>query len=132
MTAFRARRTFHPVDIALFSAATWNPHRIHLDEQSARADGLPGIVVQSHFVPAALLAALDGDRDARGRLGIGDRPLRAISWRNRRPVLAGETVLYEASAEDDEPGSVTWRALVDGEVATDGRLGFDPGEPGGS
>jgi len=34
------------VQLFMFSAATWNRHRIHYDKDAALADGLPDVVVQ--------------------------------------------------------------------------------------
>ena len=48
----------------LFSAATWNPHRIHYDRDYARHEGHPDILVQSHlhacFISQALLDTVGG------------------------------------------------------------------------
>ncbi len=105
-------RRFTEVDLALFAGATWNPHLIHLNPEVARASGLPGLVVQSHLVPAALLAALDE------RLASGRPILRSVHWRNRAPVTANQDVVYSVSCPE-APTDYQWEARVgDTTVAT--------------
>ena len=114
-------RLFTPVDLALFSAATWNPHLIHLDSDAARRDGLPGVVAQSHFLPAALLAAVD---DA---LGGAPAVLTTVEWRNHAPVLAGAEARFELDpprASEGRAPAREWRAIVDGQTVADGTLAF--------
>jgi acyl dehydratase len=116
------RRTFSAVDLALFSAATWNPHLIHLDADAAKRDGLEGAVVQSHFVPAALLASLDDDPGAMRELQIDGGALHGVSWRNLGAILAGQEVTYRIERAGN--GVVTWRAYVGDGIVAEGTLSF--------
>ena len=74
-----------PTEVQLFrfSAVTWNAHRIHYDLPHARAEGYPGILVQSHlhgcFLAQAVLAWG----------GPGSRLLR-FSWQNRGVAVPGD------------------------------------------
>jgi hydroxyacyl-ACP dehydratase HTD2-like protein with hotdog domain len=78
------------IDLFRFSAATWNAHRIHYDEPRARAEGLPGAVVQAHL-HGAWMARL-----ATSIAGPGAR-LRSLDWTNRGAVVANETVSLAAT-----------------------------------
>jgi acyl dehydratase len=118
MTAFEIRRAFSRIDLALFSAATWNPHLIHLAPDDAARDALPGVVVQSHFLPAALLAAIDQNPSPTGIPKIEGYRLTGISWRNRKPVLAGQEVLYAVRTADS--GSIHWTGTVQGGIVAEG------------
>jgi hydroxyacyl-ACP dehydratase HTD2-like protein with hotdog domain len=107
---------FSPVDLALFAGATWNPHLIHLNPEFARASGLGDLVVQSHLVPARLLALLDQD----GRLH-GQPRLRAASWRNRAPILANQEIIYSVRGSYDG-GGFEWQARVGDVTAATGNF----------
>jgi acyl dehydratase len=126
MTEFEVRRAFSRIDLALFSAATWNPHLIHLAPDGAARDQLPGVVVQSHFLPAALLAAMDQNPSLMGVPKREGHRLTGISWRNRRPVLAGQEVLYAVRTADSGP--IDWTGSVQGGVVAEGTFSFGPSE----
>lgn len=83
-----ASRSATAVDLFRFSAATWNAHRIHFDPEWARAEGLPGPVVQAHLHGAWLAQV------AREVGGPAAR-LTRLSWSNRAPVIAGQVVAIE-------------------------------------
>jgi hydroxyacyl-ACP dehydratase HTD2-like protein with hotdog domain len=83
-------RTPSAIDLFRFSAVTWNAHRIHYDEAHAKSEGLPGSVVQAHLHGAYLGQA------ALAWGGAGSR-LRELSWRNKAPAVAGETLRIELS-----------------------------------
>jgi hydroxyacyl-ACP dehydratase HTD2-like protein with hotdog domain len=76
-----------PSNIALFrfSAATWNAHRIHYDQDYARSEAQPDVVVQGYMFGAYLAQMLQD------WAGDGARLLR-LAYSNRRPAFAGETV----------------------------------------
>ncbi len=118
MTHASGQRLFTAVDLALFSAATWNPHLIHLDAAAAQQDGLPGVVVQSHFLPAAMLALLDATGAHRSDA------LRGLTWRNRAPVLVDADVAF--TIEESQGGTFTWEAKVGDLVAADGSVLLRP------
>ena len=80
------------VQLFRFSAVSWNAHRIHYDLQFARQSGFSGVLVQSTLhgellARAALTAAGDGAR------------LRRITWRNRQPAFAGQTLRYQVAGD---------------------------------
>ncbi|MFE7243115.1 acyl dehydratase [Streptomyces sp. NPDC057580] len=108
----------HPgaVDLFRFSAVTWNAHRIHYDHGQAAAEGLPGVVVQSHLHGAYLAQAVLRWGGPRSRI-------RALSWRNRLPVTASERVTVR--------GVVTAVRTVSGRLLADCALTElnDRGEP---
>ena len=83
-------RVASEIDLFRFSAVTWNAHRIHLDAEWARAEGLAGPIVQAHLHGAWLgqIAREVGGSAAR---------LRQLSWANRRGVVAGEPVTIDAT-----------------------------------
>jgi acyl dehydratase len=74
------------VQLFRFSAATWNAHRIHYDDEYARLEGYPGILVQSHlqgcFLAHAAVAWTNG-------LGT----LRKFRWENRRFAVADDILV---------------------------------------
>lgn len=70
----------------LFSAATANPHRIHYDLPYAQSEGFGGVVVQSHLHACFLADA------ALRSFGPGGT-LRSLSWQNRAPAFAGDTLV---------------------------------------
>jgi hydroxyacyl-ACP dehydratase HTD2-like protein with hotdog domain len=77
------RLEFTPTRVQLFrfSAVSWNSHRIHYDQEYARAEGFPDVVVQS---------TLHGEVFARTVLrwaGPG-AVLRRVEWRNRATAYA--------------------------------------------
>jgi hydroxyacyl-ACP dehydratase HTD2-like protein with hotdog domain len=76
------------LQLARFSAATWNSHHIHVDPVAARAEGLPDVVVQSTLFPE-LAASV-----ARTWFGDQARQITRIAWRNRRPVVADQILTW--------------------------------------
>ena len=90
------RQSFSRLMLARFSAATWNTHRIHVDPLGARAEGLPDVVVQSTLYPEAARRVVAG--------WLGDRPwrLRAVTWRNLRPVTPDTELLWTGTVDDPQ------------------------------
>lgn len=78
------------VDLFLFSAATWLPHRIHYDRDFARSEGLQDLPVQGPL-QGAYLGELVG-RWARQR---GGRLLQ-LSYCHHAPAYSGEELTCEA------------------------------------
>lgn len=113
-------RTYSAVDLALFAAATWNPHLIHLRPEAATADGLPGPVVQAHFLPATVLAVLDATGE------YGTHELERVSWRNRAPVVEGQPVRFVLEPEVGGVPAWTWTAHVADHVAAEGEVRLRP------
>jgi hydroxyacyl-ACP dehydratase HTD2-like protein with hotdog domain len=106
---------FSQVDLALFAAATWNPHLIHLNPAIARTSGLADVVVQSHLVPARLLTLLDGEPAFAGTV------LRQVAWRNRAPILPNQGVMYSVTPSQAD-GTYDWEARVGPITAATGHL----------
>ena len=83
-----------PVLLFRFSALTYNAHRIHYDaEYSTAVEGLPGLVVHGPLL--ALLCLELPRRHAAGRR------ISRLSFRARRPLLAGQPLTVRAHASDD-------------------------------
>lgn len=122
MSRLEHERTYSAVDLALFAAATWNPHLIHLRPEAAKADGLPGTVTQAHFLPATVLAILDGTGNYR------THELEGISWRNRAPVLEGQGVRFVLEPRNDATTAWTWTAHVGERVVAEGDVRLRRGD----
>lgn len=91
-----------PTTIALFrySAMTWNAHRIHYDQEWARHEGYPEVLVQAHLHGAYLTQLV---MDWMGPGGL----LRKLSWSNRRFATPGDTLTCK--------GRVTRKYVADGQ-----------------
>lgn len=68
------------VQLFLYSAATWNPHRIHYDAAYAQTEGLPDVVVHGPLQGAWLCQYVT---DWAGPLGR----VVHLSWQNRASAL---------------------------------------------
>ena len=92
-------RTWMPTEVQLFlfSAATWNSHRIHYDREYARQEGYPDVLVQSHLHAAVIADAV------RSFCGAGAR-LTAIGWQNRGPAVPGDTLSVTGTVTRVEHG----------------------------
>ena len=72
--------------IFMFSAATWNRHRIHYSKDAAVSEGLPDIVVQRGLI-GNFLARLITD-------WVGDcADLRKLAWKVVRSALPGKDIV---------------------------------------
>ena len=89
------------VQLFLFSAATWNPHRIHYDHAYSAQEGYEGVLVQSHLHACFLAQA------ARSALGP-DARIRSLSWQNRAPAYAGDllTITGEVTSVAEVPAGL--------------------------
>jgi hydroxyacyl-ACP dehydratase HTD2-like protein with hotdog domain len=126
-----APRAYEPstVQCFLFSAATWNSHRIHYDESYATgAEGHGGVLVpgplQGAFLEQFLSARLGADGD-----------IERLQYRNTSPVVAGTPLWCEAEVEQvqDHDGGPTvvfkvWLHRQDGTVTTKGRAWVRPAQ----
>lgn len=93
------RHAFDAVDLFLFSAATWNPHRIHYDlGYSTDVEGYPALVVQGPLQAARMCQVL------RGSLRTGVR-ISDVSYRHHALLHAGEPAAIggEPVEADDPP-----------------------------
>jgi hydroxyacyl-ACP dehydratase HTD2-like protein with hotdog domain len=88
------------VDLFRYSAATWNPHRIHYDKGWAQYEGYPDVLVQAHLHGAYLTQMV------MDWIGPGGT-LRRLSWINRRFAVPGDTLTCK--------GRVTRRYVADGQ-----------------
>lgn len=73
-------RSASRVQLFLFSAATWNPHRIHYDADYARFEGHPDVIVHGPLQGAWLSQYVTDWAGPRGRI-LG------LSWQNRASAL---------------------------------------------
>jgi len=64
----------------LYSAATWNPHRIHYDKDYAITEGLPDVIVHGPLQGAWITQYLTDWAGPQGRLA-------SASWQHRRSAL---------------------------------------------
>ena len=81
----------------LFSAATWNAHRIHYDQPYARDDeGYPDVLVQAHLHACFLTQAV------RGACGP-DARLRRFGWQNRGPAIPGDVLTVSGTVSGVTP-----------------------------
>lgn len=101
------RRCPSEVQLFQFSAVTWNAHRIHYDQEHARSEGYPGVLVQSHLHGCFLAQAALGWTAGRGAL-------RRFRWENRRYAVAGE--LLECRGVVTRVYEQDGRGLVDMEL----------------
>jgi hydroxyacyl-ACP dehydratase HTD2-like protein with hotdog domain len=90
----------------LYSAATWNPHRIHYDKDYAITEGLPDVIVHGPLQGAWITQYFT---DWAGPLGR----LVSVSWQNRRSALPDTD--YEVR------GVITAVDAATGDVAIDAR-----------
>ncbi len=75
----------------LFSAATWNAHRIHYDRPYAATEGYPDVIVQAHLHASFVAEAVMRVVGARGRL------IR-LGWQNRGIAVPGDTLVCRGRA----------------------------------
>lgn len=74
------------LQLFMFSAVTWNCHRIHFDADFARGhDGLPGILTHRPLLGSFLCQLLT---DWVGENGKVER----LEWSNRGPAVPGDTL----------------------------------------
>ena len=109
------RHTVTPFQLFRYSAVTWNPHRIHVDERYAREEGHAGLALHSHLRAAlALRAVTEG-------LGPAWRVAR-VAYRLRRPLYAPVELTYTARVAVVNDGSVTLELI---EENPSGEVGFE-------
>jgi hydroxyacyl-ACP dehydratase HTD2-like protein with hotdog domain len=96
-------QVFRPTHVQLFrfSAATWNPHRIHYDRPYAQDEGYPDVLVQSHLHACYLAQTVCewAGPDAR---------LLRFEWQNRAIAMPGDvlTCTGEVVAVDEWNGQI--------------------------
>jgi hydroxyacyl-ACP dehydratase HTD2-like protein with hotdog domain len=77
-----------PMEITLFrySAATWNAHRLHYDQEFSRSEGASKPLVQAYLFGAYLSQLVQDWAGPGGQL-------RRLDYRTRRPVPVGTEVV---------------------------------------
>lgn len=73
-------RSASRVQLFLYSAATWNPHRIHYDADYARFEGHPDVIVHGPLQGAWLSQYVTDWAGPAGRI-------LALSWQNRASAV---------------------------------------------
>lgn len=103
------------VDLFLYSAAVWLPHRIHYDQPyTTEVEGHPGLLVQGPLQGVYLTQLLAET------FGPGAE-LRSLRFRHQAPVHAGQTLVCRGQVVAVAGPSVTcelWTELDDGRRAT--------------
>ncbi|MFV0259699.1 MAG: acyl dehydratase [Acidimicrobiales bacterium] len=110
----RADRT----QLFLYSAASFNPHRIHYDRAYAEYEGHPDVLVHGPLQGAWLTQYLTDWIGPDGRL-IG------VSWQNRASALPDQDLEFHGTvtAVDPTTGTVeleVWEQTTDGRVLMPG------------
>jgi hydroxyacyl-ACP dehydratase HTD2-like protein with hotdog domain len=109
------RHTTTTFQLFRYSAVTWNPHRIHIDEAYAREEGHAGLALHSHLRAAlALRCVTEG-------LGPGWH-VTNVSYRLRKPVYAPVDLTYTARVTDAEGDRLTLELI---EEDPSGEVGFE-------
>jgi hydroxyacyl-ACP dehydratase HTD2-like protein with hotdog domain len=112
------RRTYAPLELFLFSAASWHPHRIHFDHPYATGvEGHDALVVHG---PLQAVHAVDALLDAL------DVPVtvRSLTYRHHALLTVGQEAVVKARSEpvDEEGSSATFEVWMeragDGERTT--------------
>lgn len=110
-------RTPDPLDLFLYSAAVWLPHRIHYDlRHTTQAEGHPGLVVQGPLQGVYLMQLLTAN------FGAGTE-VDTFVFRHQVPVYVDQTLSCggRVVAHDAAAGTMTcelWTELEDGRRAT--------------
>ena len=109
------RHTTTAFELFRYSAVTWNPHRIHIDESYAREEGHAGLALHSHLRAAlALRCVTEG-------LGPGWQ-VTNTSYRLRKPVYAPADLTYTAQVTAVAVDSLTLELI---EENPSGGVGFE-------
>jgi 3-methylfumaryl-CoA hydratase len=109
------QQSVSPFQLFRYSAVTWNPHRIHFDEEHAHAEGHRGLALHSHLRAAlALRAVTEG-------LGPGWR-ITTVAYRLRRPLYAPVALTYTARVTAADDDRVTVELI---EENPSGEVGFE-------
>ena len=97
----------------LYSAATWNPHRIHYDRDYAQVEGHPDVIVHGPLQGAWLTQYVTDWAGPRARLvraGWQNRgsalPERDLTFTGRVTAVEGNLVTIDVAERDGADGSV--------------------------
>jgi hydroxyacyl-ACP dehydratase HTD2-like protein with hotdog domain len=98
-----------------YSAVTWNPHRIHIDESYARDEGHAGLALHSHLRAALAVRCVTE--------GLGPEwQVTKLAYRLRKPVYAPADLAYTARVTAAEGDSLILEVI---EESPSGDLGFE-------
>jgi acyl dehydratase len=104
--------------IMAYGAATWDWHRMHYDDEFAREQGLPGVVLDGQAMGAIFARALTD--------GFGPGAfVTKLSFRNRAMVAPGDMLRCEGEVASVEPGDggaligLTQRITAGGRIAAE-------------
>lgn len=107
--------TATPLQLFRYSAATWNPHRIHFDQGYARGEGHAGLALHSHLRAALALRCITE--------GLGpDWRIEKLSYRLRKPVYAPAELTYTARVAVADHDGMTLQLI---EHNPSGEVGFE-------
>ena len=104
------------VQLFLYSAATWNPHRIHYDAEYARLEGHPDVIVHGPLQGAWLSQYVTDWAGPAGRLVH-------LSWQNRASALPEHAYEFHGRVTSSAGGLVhldVWEQSPDGQVLMPG------------
>jgi len=105
------------VQLFMYSAATWNPHRIHYDVDYARFEGHPDVIVHGPLQGAWLSQYVTDWAGPQGRI-LG------LSWQNRAsalPELDYEFRGRVTAIEGDVVSLDVWEQTPEGAVLMPGQ-----------
>lgn len=105
------------VQLFLYSAATWNPHRIHYDVDYARFEGHPDVIVHGPLQGAWLSQYLTDWVGPAGRLVD-------LRWQNRASALPEQDYEFRGKVAAVDGSRITlevWEQHPDGTVLMPGR-----------
>lgn len=111
-----ALRNASRVQLFLYSAATWNPHRIHYDTDYARFEGHADIIVHGPLQGGWLTQYLT---DWAGPLGR----LVSVAWQNRASALPEQDYEFHGrvtGVDGDVVQLEVWEQTPDGKVLMPG------------
>jgi 3-methylfumaryl-CoA hydratase len=108
----RVVRQASRAQLFLYSAATWNPHRIHYDADYARFEGHPDVIVHGPLQGAWLTQYVTDWMGPAGRL------LHA-GWQNRGSALPDQDVVFSGRVTAVDGDEVTIEVT---EEDADGRV----------
>ena len=104
------------VQLFLYSAATWNPHRIHYDADYARFEGHPDVIVHGPLQGAWLSQYVTDWAGPAGRI-------LSLSWQNRASALTETDYAFRGvvtKIDGDVVSLRVWEQSVDGAVLMPG------------
>jgi hydroxyacyl-ACP dehydratase HTD2-like protein with hotdog domain len=94
------------LQLFMFSAATWNCHRIHFDADFAREhDKLPNVLTHRPLLGSFLCQLLTD------WLGDNGRIVR-LEWSNRGPAVPGDTLTCRGKVTSTHVESKSWRVRL--------------------